>query len=416
MIVGVFCLIWAVYIGSGNYPSADSLWSVPLARSLIEQGNLNLDEYHPANDYRVKRVGEHYYSAFPIGALLMAVPVVWTYDTIQRWLPEKMIGGRPELATGRPKLADWQLEQLTASLIVAVTSGLIFLIGCQYLSRGYAIFLTLIFAFGTSAWSTASRALWQHGPSMLCLALVLYLLILARNKPWLVWLTGPVLAWAYVIRPTNSISLVIFTIYIALRYRRYLWAYLLAASLVLAPFLIFNFQTWGQILPPYYLAQRITASHYFWEALAGNLISPARGLLIYSPIILLSFWGVYLKFRGRKLELLDGALIAIIFLHWLAISSFPHWWGGYCFGPRFFSDVLPLLFYLMIPVFVVWSGQRGTSRFIVSLVIGCLVILSVFINWRGATVRATLLWNFQPASVDDHPGRLWDWSDPPWLR
>lgn len=74
LIVGVFCLIWAVYFASGNYPSSDSMWSVPLARSIAREGNFDLDEYQPpTNDYRVKRVGGHYYSAFPAGGPLLMI-------------------------------------------------------------------------------------------------------------------------------------------------------------------------------------------------------------------------------------------------------------------------------------------------------------------------------------------------------
>jgi hypothetical protein len=37
------------------------------------------------------------------------------------------------------------------------------------------------------------------------------------------------------------------------------------------------------------------------------------------------------------------------------------------------------------------------------------------INGRGATSEATAMWNVRPASVDEHPERLWDWRDPQFL-
>jgi hypothetical protein len=47
--------------------------------------------------------------------------------------------------------------------------------------RRWAFAVAMVFAFGTAAWSTASRGLWQHGPSMLCLAVAAYLAMRSRR-------------------------------------------------------------------------------------------------------------------------------------------------------------------------------------------------------------------------------------------
>lgn len=405
----IFLAVLSIYLISGNYPSSDSLWSVPLARSLIRQGNLDLDEYRPSGDYRVRLVDGHFYSAFPLGAPLLAVPVVWAHDTIAGWLP-------PGPEGRRPGLADWQLEQITASLIVAATAVLIFLIAAQYLDWGGAVFLTAVFAFGTPAWSTASRALWQHGPSLLLLSAALYLILLARARPWLAGWAGLPLALAYVVRPTNSLSLLALSVYVFWRYRGYFLPFLLGQLVILAPFAVFNQSLYGQPLPPYYLPERIGSGRNLSEALLGNLISPARGLFVYCPIFLFSFWGAWLKFRDRAFELLDGLLLAVIILHWLVISSFPHWWGGYSYGPRFFSDLLPYLIYFLLPCWPWLVRLRGWPQVLAGGAFGGLALLSVLINGYGAVSWSALLWNTTPDSIDLHPARLWDWSDPPWLR
>ena len=63
------------------------------------------------------------------------------------------------------------------TVLVAIV---IFLIARQELAALPAMLVALAFAFGTSAWSTASRSLWQHGPSMLLLGLAL----LAQLRRW----------------------------------------------------------------------------------------------------------------------------------------------------------------------------------------------------------------------------------------
>jgi hypothetical protein len=107
--------------------------------------------------------------------------------------------------------------------------------------------------------------------------------------------------------------------------------------------------SYGTFLPLYYLGNGY--SHAFKtigynlmpEALFGNLISPNRGILIYVPITIFSIIGGYFSFRHKdKFPPYYRYLAILILLHWLLISTYPHWWGGYSFGPRFFSDMQAL--------------------------------------------------------------------------
>src|SRR5207247_9569316 len=84
-------------------------------------------------------------------------------------------------AHGEPLLIlhSWT-EQIIASSLVAFTALLLYAMARRELSTTHAAVFVLVFAFGTSAWSTASRSLWQHGPSMLILAAAL--LVLSRGS------------------------------------------------------------------------------------------------------------------------------------------------------------------------------------------------------------------------------------------
>src|SRR5207253_9523971 len=70
-----------------------------------------------------------------------------------------------------------------------------------------ALGLAALFAFGTSALSVASRGLWQHGPSMLLLAIALYLFVRAGTKPELTAFASIPLALAYAVRDRKSTRL-----------------------------------------------------------------------------------------------------------------------------------------------------------------------------------------------------------------
>ncbi len=211
--------------------------------------------------------------------------------------------------------------------------------------------------------------------------------------------------------------------YVLFRYRLGIAYFLLGASIPALPFLLHHLSTYGALLPPYYRPERLGSNPALLEALAGNLISPARGLLIYSPFLLFCIYGVILKLKRKDFRLLDALLMAVVALHWLAISSYHQWWGGASYGPRFMTDVLPIGAYFLIPAL----GEMTTARFWRSWsrrALGALFILaviwSIFVHARGSMTPAAWAWNgaypHAVVRVDDAPSRLWDWSDPQFLR
>jgi hypothetical protein len=190
----------------------------------------------------------------------------------------------------------------------------------------------------------------------------------------------------------------------------------------LAAFVLYSWTHFGRPLPSYYLVSRLEPAH-FREALAANLVSPSRGLLIYVPVLL---FVAFLLVRHRR-QLVHRRLVwlslIIVAANLAAVSLFPQWWAGHCFGPRFMTGSVPwfvLLGTLGLRASLTWrggraaespAGWRAQSAFGVAL-----LVLSVFINANGAIRRATWEWNEgPPLNVDLHPGRVWDWRRPQFL-
>src|ERR1019366_8265121 len=94
----------------------------------------------------------------------------------------------------------------------------------------------------------------------------------------------------------------------------------------------------------------------------------------------------------------------------LLYSAWRGWWGGYCYGPRFFTDVLPVLALCAIPTAErLWRRTTGRALVVVLAVYGALVQgIGVYCDDNS--------WNALPDSVDHTPERVWDWSDPQILR
>jgi hypothetical protein len=447
ILAAIFLVVFFAHVFSPIVTSFDSRWSIYTAVSIIEQGNTDLDEYktqiEAQNFYAIRIINGHYYCMYPVGVSVIAIPLVYFFDRGSSLILKIAPYTEKYFKKDSQNLSWWRLdapyviahfgfiEKFIASIIVAITAVFIYLISRLYLGRRYSLLVVFIFAFGTSAWSTASRALWQHGPSMLILAITLYLILSARKNPRLIQYASIPLALSYTVRPTNIISIILLTIFVLIQYRQYFLRYVLWALPIAILFFFYNLTVLHSFLPEYYLPQSTMSYNYtpktavFYETLAGNLISPNRGLFIFSPILLFSIYGVFLKIKNKQMYKLDYFLIVIMFLHWIVISTIPMWGGQY--GPRLFTDIIPYLIYFLIPVVAQFStffpakNQRQQLHKISKLrrigrlglvsVFICFLIISFLIHFRGATSWSPYLWDSQPVPLQEKPSRIWDWHD-----
>ena len=136
-------------------------------------------------------------------------------------------------------------------------------------------------------------------------------LVRAEEKPELAHHAGIPLAMACVIRPTNGLSLIVLLGFVFLRHRSEFLRCLLLAGVIGLLFAVINLLSLGTPLPAYYRLSRVGGSSHFFEALAGNLVSPSRGLFIFSPVLLFSLFGAWLGIRSKEHRLLTIAIVAI---------------------------------------------------------------------------------------------------------
>ena len=98
-------------------------------------------------------------------------------------------------------------------------------------------------------------------------------------------------------------------------------------------------------------------------------------------------------------------------INFIVLASHVDWWGGWAYGPRFLTDMIPYFMYFMVPLFMKlpdFSTGRKTNA---ACMIICLISFSFFVNYRGATVHETWLWNDRMHTNDLENARLWDWGD-----
>ncbi len=430
----VFAVVTLVLFKSPVTVNADAGYSVHLAVSLLQEGDFDLDEYRhlvPEGDLRVIEVNGRLVSRYPVWPSVVVSPGVAFLKTFLRrtvslrlepWLEE---GGNPG-----------GIEKFFASLLVAGAACLLLHLARRELPLSGALLAVFVFVFCTSAWSSVSRALWQHAPSLVFVFATLGILTGRRERS--LPLAGLFVALAYAVRPTNALLVLAVTAHVALAHRRRLWPYLRWAGLVAAFFVIQSVWDYGTLLPPYNDPDQVGAVSLgaFSEGLAGTLLSPGRGLFVYSPVLLFALWGVAIRLRRLENRQLHAFLALVLLGHWLLISSWFSWWGGSVYGPRLFADVLPILLYFMLPPIGVLFRAPWRRPFL-ALAFVLAAGWSFALHQRGAYRTAAWDWNILPPhedripppddaafwqgtihewDVDEHPERLWDWRDPPFSR
>ncbi len=395
------------YFGNGHIQSTDCLYVIPSALSLLNECNLDVDEFfakpnssYKPSDYQLELIHDRHYNRYPIGQVLLAVPFVF--------LANKVVG------LGFQSDRSWylHLELIIGCILAAAACLIIFLMACLRLDIWHSLLLSTIFGLGTSVWSTASCGFWQHSPSIFLLTLVLYILVLAEKHQQIIQYVGIPLALSYLMRPTNALSVAILTLYVWWKYRYYFLTYFLLSSLVAIPFLLFNEFMYHALLSPYYTLGSLGIPRHISQAVVGMLISPSRGLFVFSPVLLFSVYGMAISLRRGQYRTLDGLVLLIPIGHLVATAlTNPMWWGGHSFGPRIMVDIIPFLAYFLIPVLEQSSNWNCTKAVLMWTLLGLSLAFSIFVHFTGAATSLAWSWNIFPTNIDQDTARLWDWGD-----
>ncbi|MFC1848989.1 hypothetical protein ACFL27_02160 [candidate division CSSED10-310 bacterium] len=410
-ILCVFIVFLVVIYAPVKNIGSDPYGCLLTSQSIIEHKTIKLDAYasfpyQKSFDDRISivRKNGHYYYFFPLGTSVLCVPLVWVANLL-----------------GEDILVD---EVGTHELISALSCALIFFILLK-ISRCYlplvpSIFITAITFFGSSLISTNGTGLWSSNFATLFICLSLYLIVkLDRGRADSInfYLLGFFLFTSYFCRPTALLFIFVIAVYLFVESRIY---FLKTMTTLLALFLglvVFSFFEYGQVLPDYYNPFRLQASFSrFLTALYGNLLSPARGLLIFSPFFIIVFGALIMfgkRFRGGWLFRLS---LIYLGLHLVSISKFKHWWAGWSFGPRLFTEAMPMLFLLTIFVYYEQKNFRWLhlGKFLKTtyLILG---LVGIGINTlQGLYNTDTLGWN-EVLKIDNRSQLIFDWQHPQFL-
>jgi hypothetical protein len=402
-----FLFHWGLRSAQGVRPETVEDWEQTIdGRSAAEQaaaGRLVLlqPKYYLAPSTQAGR----YVSFYGPGPALAALPVYALRSALHGNLLEQ------------PRRL-WFTAKLAAALYVAASVALVFATARALAGRGPALLAAASYGVGTCVWSTSSQALWQHGPAAFFVALGMYFLQRTREQPGCAAGCGLSLSAAVACRPTIAILVLAVGLYFLLEQRRALWRYVVSGLPVAVLLGAYN---WVHLGSAFRVAQSMQSAFTrtfsgsddawqtpFWTGFTGLLVSPSRGLLVYSPFLAAAAWGAWRSARDprygflRPAALACGATIVVL-------SRFHGWWGGWSFGYRELVDLAPLLALLTVPVIpAILRSPWRTSLFALA------VAWSVGVQVLGAFAYNVVDWNSlggRNVDLAEHRARLWSVRD-----
>lgn len=403
--VVIFLGLLAVYCSNLRVlSSGDSLPTRVLPFSILREGNLDLNEFtwdrtwEGRLPYYLLGTGKHLYSMSAIATPVIVTPLY----IVPAWLLAHYDIPYDDV---RARVLIVVMERLSAAILTALSALFVFLTLDRLVSRNWAIAVTLVYGLGTSAWSISSQALWPHALAALTLSVLSWVFLAPGGRPLsaaLAALAGLAAALAVANRPPMIVFAALAAFSIWRNNRARLVAFAVAPALGGAALLTYNLSVFNAVAGGYQQLNQFSST--VLEGVAGLLVSPNRGLLIYTPVMIFAFWGAVRVWRERAPEWMR-LLVVGLGLHVLIYGAFTEWWAGYTFGPRYLCDVLPalalLLVYGLVPL---WRRPVWRAVAVVLIAYG-VAVQAIGVYFADDD------WNRTPVPLEVRPRRVWDWSD-----
>lgn len=398
---------FSVYLSNGRLiSSGDNYPARYLPFSILKHGTLYLDpivrvvaQGDPHPYWIINRRG-HAVSFYPVVVPLVVAPL---YVPSVVWL--NMRGWTEQRLDQTARLMEKCVSALIASLSVALMYGLL----RRRADPGLALLLAVAYAFGTNTWMIGSQALWQHGVAELFLVAALLLLTgpYTDKRAVAVGLLCGLIACN---RPPDALLSLALGIYGLVWSGRGRWLLVTGAVVPLVLLLVYNGCVVHEWFGGYARKGDLSSFRYgLLTGVAGLLFNPAHGLFIFTPFLLFLPFGIKSVLADSRFRRLDLLLLAAIVLQVLFYAKLD-WRAGSAWGPRWLTDILPLMIWMLVPV-VVHAGRCTRILFVVAVCFS-IGVQAVGAFWYTGKSDEIIL-----AEAGDpwHVKRLWDFRITPYV-
>jgi hypothetical protein len=353
-----------------------------VAASLVREGDFDLDEYPEVRAPFAREEGEHRVSVYPVLSAILATPVF------------AAAGALFPLDEQGSALAG----KLAAALLSSLAAATLFLALWRRRPYKEARCAALLFAFATSVWAT-SQALWQHPAAVLFLSLSLFAILKAEEDAVWAGRVGLPLVLTVAARHASVALVAVLGLGVALRWpRRLPWLLLWALPGVCAV-LLYQWLYFGSPLRHGFSGGLDRFAAPWGVGHLGLLVSPGKGLLVFTPLVLVALLGLLRALWSGDRWLATTLLLASV-AHWLLVGRWLEWHGGECWGPRMMTETLPLLF-LFLPEGLERLPRLGAAAAAFSVAVQALGVFAYDYRWerlyqRPPTAEHRELW--QPST------------------
>jgi alpha-1,2-mannosyltransferase len=364
LFAALFFPLFLLFASTASYDGRqvnDAIAAAIPAWTLANDGTLTIPDDAPVNVWFVDAGGRRVSNRFP-GTIAVAVPFYWLTR-----------GSAP-----RPTVPE---ASLAAAFVSALAVSLMAFALRRVASTRVAVAGALLLGLGTTTWTVSAATLMTHGPAQLWLTLGL---LAAASARW--WLSTPAYAAAVLTRPHLVVVPVVAAAWHVLRDRLWRAAFwlLLGALAGVALLLAYNHHVYGRwSLQGGYAITLDDALTRSPTTLAGNvagaLFSPARGLLGYSPFVLLLLLGVPRAWRAAPSWARGAALGSVAYLL-LQMQANRFSGGAGFYGYRLPLEPLTLATPLLAVAYTEWVAPSAWRR----RAFGVLVAYSVAVQVLGA--------------------------------
>lgn len=369
------CLSNGLALGSGDTASTRQLPYV-----LLREGRLN---FGSARDTRtlpywyVRRDDGVVFSRYPLATALLVTPF---------YVP-RVLG-----TSSADDAVSVHLEDLSSALLAGIGTAFLMhalsrLVGARRAAWAIAAYVT-----GTAIMTVVGQGLFQHAGAVFCLSLGVWGLIVPRRS----WTRGLVAGVAFAAvaacRPVDVVLSVAGFAALAMVDRRSVPIAVLAGLAVGVPVLIYNHDSFGTWISAGYGAEAGEGwTGPFPSSLVAMLVSPFRGIFLWSPILLFALPKLWrpedglLPARATRALALGAIAFTVLMSFWWA------WHGAWSPGPRMLSDTLPI--FAIGLAYAAPSGAGLRRRLFLAAAVWSLVVhASTAYAPRGSTFRA-LVWS-----------------------
>ncbi len=409
---------------------SDPKFTLLVSQAVVDHGTVALTAYREdmilgrtfewyVNMLDILEYEDDFYSYFPVGPSLMAVPFVavarsYGMDmrtienvTLQIWLAAGGLILLFWLLVGLARVFVKGFASLLIPFVVVTGSTIMSSMGTGLWSLNFSslFFAAALIILAQRAVEPEKHNVYRDWIAPILLGLFLFLAFFARASaaafilPIFIYLSGIQLSPQLEHhpdpdKPTHRIA--------TLRVSYWLWKdwrytlkTMVTAGICLGLFLLWSksvFDTW---LPAYYSTARLSVRRLpVWIGMIGNLFSPSRGIFVYSPFFLLGVAGIIYFWKKLTARTLVIACLAWFGVHLWLVSRAAQWWGGWSFGPRLLTDASIGLVLILLVAWVAAREHLGRHAQIavIALFLG-LGGVGIYINViQGLYSQAVMRW------------------------